>query len=242
MVELRKRKTPPPAPAKPAKKDRKQKDEAPANGSAAAEEDAKPEKKVAPVSAKKGGPPKVGDKIDLDSFGGQVETHEGETTTLKELVEKSKSGVVIFTYPKASTPGCTKQACAFRDSYEPLTATGLDIYGLSRDSPKSNTTFKTKQKLQYPLLCDKPATLVGALGFKKGESTQRGVFAVGKDGEVLVLEDGNPLGTVDAIKALVEKAGGTDAKGEEQLQKAEENAEAAEEEEANEDKENGAKL
>ncbi|KAF4551828.1 Peroxiredoxin DOT5-like protein [Elsinoe fawcettii] len=241
MVELRKRKTPPPAPAKPAKKEKKPKDDAPENGNAAKAE-FKEEKKAAPSagSSKKSGPPKVGDRIDLESFGGQFETHEGEKTTLKQLVEKSKSGVVIFTYPKASTGGCTKQAVAFRDSYEPLTATGLDIYGLSRDSTTSNTNFKTKQNLPYPLLCDKPASLVGALGFKKGDSTQRGIFVVSKDGEVLAIEDGSPLGTVDVVRAIVDKHGGTDKKGEEQLDQAEENAAATEE--ADGDKENGAKL
>ena len=48
----------------------------------------------------------VGDAIDLDGFGGEVETNEGEKTELKKLVEDSKGGVVLFTYPKASTPGC----------------------------------------------------------------------------------------------------------------------------------------
>ena len=48
----------------------------------------------------------VGETISLDGFGGEVETHDGDKTTLKKLVEESKSGVVLFTYPKASTPGC----------------------------------------------------------------------------------------------------------------------------------------
>lgn len=50
--------------------------------------------------------PKVGDTISLDGFGGEIQTHEGAKTTLKQLVEDSKAGVVLFTYPKASTPGC----------------------------------------------------------------------------------------------------------------------------------------
>lgn len=63
------------------------------------EEKAKDEKK-------KSGPLEVGDVIDLEDFGGEVETNDGETTTLKKLVDESKAGVVLFTYPKASTPGC----------------------------------------------------------------------------------------------------------------------------------------
>jgi thioredoxin-dependent peroxiredoxin len=50
--------------------------------------------------------PKVGDTIDIEGFGGEVETHDGKKTSLKQLLEESKAGVVIFTYPKASTPGC----------------------------------------------------------------------------------------------------------------------------------------
>jgi peroxiredoxin Q/BCP len=57
-------------------------------------------------TATAGGTPKVGDTIDLTSFGGEVETHDGNKTTLAKLVEESKGGVVLFTYPKASTPGC----------------------------------------------------------------------------------------------------------------------------------------
>lgn len=98
----------------------------------------------------------------------------------------------------------TKQVCFFRDSYTPLTAGGLAIYGLSNDSPKSNTTFKEKQKLPYPLLCDQKATLIAAIGLKKSpQGTQRGVFVVDKAGKVLLAEPGSPAGTVDAVKKIV---------------------------------------
>ncbi|TFB07644.1 Peroxiredoxin DOT5 [Trichoderma ghanense] len=151
----------------------------------------------------------VGDVIDLEGFGGEVQTNDGEKTTLKKLVDESKSGVVLFTYPKASTPGCTTQVCLFRDSYEPLTADGLAIYGLSTDSPKANTTFKEKQKLPYPLLCDPQATLIGAIGLKKQpKGTQRGVFVINKEGKVLVAEPGGPAATADRVKALVEELKG----------------------------------
>jgi peroxiredoxin Q/BCP len=49
----------------------------------------------------------VGETINLEGFGGEVETHDGLKTTLKKLVDESTAGVVLFTYPKASTPGCT---------------------------------------------------------------------------------------------------------------------------------------
>jgi len=112
MVELRKRKTPPPAPAPAPKKERKTK-AAKANGkSEPVAEPAAPEPSVAPVAAPEpetkaaSGTPKPGDKIDFEGFGGEVETNDGRKVTLKSLVDESKEGVVLFTYPKASTPGC----------------------------------------------------------------------------------------------------------------------------------------
>ncbi|POR39299.1 Uncharacterized protein TPAR_00487 [Tolypocladium paradoxum] len=235
-VELRKRKAPQPPPepapvakraskpaaaAKPASKVKKA--EAPKKAAPKAEEKkaeekkaeekkteekktAKTEEKKAAAAASKAGAVAVGDVVDLDGFGGEVETNEGEKTSLKKLVEESGSGVVLFTYPKASTPGCTNQVCLFRDAYEPLTADGLAIYGLSSDSPKANTTFREKQKLPYPLLCDPAATLIAAIGLKKQpKGTQRGVFVVDKQGRVLVAEPGGPAATVERVKALVEK-------------------------------------
>jgi peroxiredoxin Q/BCP len=112
MVELRKRKTPPPAPAPAPKKERKTK-ATKANGkSETAAEPAAPEPSAVPAAAPEpetkaaSGTPKPGDKIDFEGFGGEVETNDGRKVTLKSLVDESKEGVVLFTYPKASTPGC----------------------------------------------------------------------------------------------------------------------------------------
>lgn len=63
--------------------------------------------KPKPEAKKAGGKVAPGDAITLEGFGGEILTNDGEKTTLKELVDKSKAGVVLFTYPKASTPGCT---------------------------------------------------------------------------------------------------------------------------------------
>ncbi|KAB8199679.1 AhpC/TSA family protein [Aspergillus parasiticus SU-1] len=146
----------------------------------------------------------VGNKIILDGFGGEIETNDGIKTTLNKLVNESKSGVVLFTYPRASTPGCTKQACMFRDNYDYLTSTGFSIYGLSADSPRANTTFKAKQSLPYPLLCDTTSSLIAALGFKKApKGTTRGIFAVDKEGTVLLLQPGGPDATVEAMRQLI---------------------------------------
>ncbi|RYO64292.1 hypothetical protein AA0116_g3395 [Alternaria tenuissima] len=229
-VELRKRKEAPPAPVRAAKKKAPAKDKKPEEEKTVVEkvQEAVTEqveavkeavvgksngKSTAAAAPAKSGPPKVGDKIDLASFGGEIETNDGDKTTLAKLVEESKGGVVLFTYPKASTPGCTKQACLFRDSYDPLTATGYSIYGLSADSPKANTTFKTKQKLPYTLLCDPSQSLISAIGFKKPpKSTTRGVFVVDKEGKVLTAEPGGPAATVDVVRDLVGNKEGVPSK------------------------------
>ncbi|KIW05360.1 uncharacterized protein PV09_03876 [Verruconis gallopava] len=155
-----------------------------------------------------GGAPQVGDVIDVASFGGEFETNDGKKVTLKELLDESKSGIVLFTYPKASTPGCTTQACLFRDGHETLTSTGYTIYGLSGDSPKANTTFKTKQKLPYTLLCNPSYSLIGAIGMqdKPAKKTKRGVFALDKSGKVVIAQRGGPQATVDAVKEMVDSA------------------------------------
>ncbi|KAH8730101.1 thioredoxin-like protein [Phaeosphaeriaceae sp. PMI808] len=244
-VELRKRKEAPPAPVRPAKKKA-----APKGKKAESEKNVvekvqeavaeKVEAVKGAVSGKANGkaskldtdttePPKTGDTIDLTSFGGEVETNDGDKTTLAKLVEESKGGVVLFTYPKASTPGCTKQVCLFRDQYTPLTATGYSIYGLSNDSPKANTTFKTKQKLPYPLLCDPARTLIEAIGLKKEPNgTTRGVFVVDKSGKVLAAQPGGPAVTVDVVRELItENAGGASSDDAEAAKTADEVADTA---------------
>ncbi|KAJ5718089.1 hypothetical protein N7488_003735 [Penicillium malachiteum] len=206
MVELRKRKAPAPPPVVQKKPK-------------STKSTAKPKETTTTTTTTNANPqppasknPKVDDILDLEEFGGEIQTNDGDATTLKKLLEESSGGVVLFTYPKASTPGCTKQACLFRDNYKHLTSTGLAIYGLSADSPKANTTFQTKQNLPYPLLCDPKATLIGAIGLKKvPKGTTRGVFAVDKKGKVLLAEAGGPDGTVDAVQKLVANAAKADA-------------------------------
>lgn len=114
-VELRKRKAPQPVPdpAPPAKKTgkvgRPAKAKKPEPAAAKKEDDKKDVVASAPALAPAATASKkvaVGDVIDVDEFGGEIQTNDGETTTLKKLLEESGSGVVLFTYPKASTPGC----------------------------------------------------------------------------------------------------------------------------------------
>lgn len=202
-VELRKRKAVA-QPAVPAKQPKKSKVDSIATKvtKAATSGEAAPTEKPANATSSK---PSVGKTLNLAEFDFAIATNDDEPTTLQKLLSASKSGIVLFTYPRASTPGCTMQACLFRDSYTPLTATGLSIFGLSNDSPKANTTFKTKKELPYPLLCDVKGELIKALGFgKAGKGTVRGVVAIGRDGKVLCWEAAGPAKTVDVVKALVE--------------------------------------
>ncbi|MCJ1469900.1 hypothetical protein MMC07_008544 [Pseudocyphellaria aurata] len=192
MVELRKRKAGPAEPAAPPPLKK-------SNSSASKAQATAPEKKDF-SSAKFA----VADFITLDGFGGEIDTNDGKKTTLKTLIADSKSGVVLFTYPKASTPGCTNQACLFRDEFALLTATGYAIYGLSTDSPKSNTTFKNNQKLPYTLLCDPSASLIEAIGMKKAsKGTTRGVVVISKVAKVEVVFAGGPAATVDEVRSFI---------------------------------------
>ncbi|RYO92335.1 hypothetical protein DL766_010355 [Monosporascus sp. MC13-8B] len=236
-VELRKRKAPAPPPAPAPKKQSKASKVTSKVKEAATGKTAESDKTNGSPKPPK---PVVGDTITFEGFGGEVETNDGAKITLKALVEESKSGVVLFTYPKASTPGCTNQACLFRDSYEPLTAGGLAIYGLSTDSPKANTAFKQKQNLPYTLLCDPSATLIGAIGLKKTpKGTTRGVFAVDKAGKVLIAEPGGPAATVDAVKKLVAEFDGEAKKEEPAAEEAKPTNGEAAEEKKDEEKEAG---
>jgi peroxiredoxin Q/BCP len=128
----------------------------------------------------------------------------------------------------AKTCQGTKQVCLFRDSYAPLTATGFSIFGLSNDSPKANTTFKTKQSLPYSLLCDPSQTLISAIGLKKApKGTTRGVFVVNKDGKVLASEPGSPDGTHKVVQELVAGSGDVKADDTEAAETAAEVADTA---------------
>ncbi len=72
--------------------------------------------------------------------------------------------VIIYAYPAAMTPGCTTQACDFRDSLEPIAAAGYVVLGLSPDSPDKLADFRAKERLTFALLSDPGATVLTAYG------------------------------------------------------------------------------
>ena len=100
--------------------------------------------------------------------------------------------VVIYVYPKDSTPGCTAEACSLRDGMEELRAIGYEVIGVSKDSAKSHLNFIAKQNLNFHLMADTELTLIkqlGAWGEKKmyGKTTEgviRTTFVIDENGVV----------------------------------------------------------
>jgi len=100
--------------------------------------------------------------------------------------------VVLYFYPKDDTPGCTKEACAFRDEYAAIQAKGAVVVGVSTDPVKSHDKFVKKFKLPFPLLADEDRRIVEAYGVwgqksflgRKYMGTYRVTFLIGPDGRI----------------------------------------------------------
>jgi len=100
---------------------------------------------------------KIGDKAPLFA----VKNQQGELVKLSDLSGKK---VVLFFYPKASTPGCTAEACNLRDNYKDLTEQGFEVIGVSADSEKRQANFRDKNDLPYSLLADEDMAVIKAYG------------------------------------------------------------------------------
>ena len=83
----------------------------------------------------------------------------GESISSEGLMGKK---TILFFYPKASTPGCTVEACNFRDHYEDLVDKGFEVVGVSADSVKRQLNFSTKQKLNFSLIADEEKSIISA--------------------------------------------------------------------------------
>ena len=130
---------------------------------------------------------------------------DGNAVGLDHVVEAATAGVVVYFYPKASTPGCTTEACDFRDNLASLQGAGYTVLGVSPDAPEALRSFRDEQHLTYTLLSDPEYTVsqaYGAYGSRVvGENTftgtQRSTFVVGKDGRLVHAEyDVDPNGHV----------------------------------------------
>jgi peroxiredoxin Q/BCP len=86
---------------------------------------------------------------------------KGNTIQLKDYKGKK---LVLFFYPKASTPGCTVEACNLRDNYHTFLSKGYDVLGVSADSAKRQQNFSTKNDLPFPLLADEDKSVIKAFG------------------------------------------------------------------------------
>lgn len=110
-------------------------------------------------SASAAEPLKVGDTAPLFS----AKTQDGKDF---ELQSRKGQWTVLFFYPKADTPGCTKQACAFRDSVELIRKQGADIFGVSGDTVEDQAAFHQKYKMKFNLIADPDAKVIAAYGTK----------------------------------------------------------------------------
>ncbi len=96
-----------------------------------------------------------------------VEPKNQDDQVVKLAEAGAKGYTLVYFYPKADTPGCTKQACSLRDSYAALTDQGVKIYGVSMDKVPAQKAFKDKYKLPFELLADADGKVVDAFGVPK---------------------------------------------------------------------------
>lgn len=123
--------------------------------------------------------------------------------------------VVVYFYPRDDTPGCTKQACGFRDRYREIEKLGVTILGVSGDDADSHSKFAAKYDLPFPLLVDEECKIAAAFGAwreknmygKKSVGIQRSTFVIDASGNIAKLwkrvkVDGHDQQVIDAIKSL----------------------------------------
>lgn len=116
-------------------------------------------------------------------------THTGDTLSLKELRGRK---VVLYAYPAAMTPGCTTQACDFRDSLASLQAAGYEVIGISPDKPAKLAQFRERDALTFPLVSDQDKTVMIAYGVygekqlygKTVTGVIRSTFVIDEDGKI----------------------------------------------------------
>ncbi|MGB2683769.1 MAG: thioredoxin-dependent thiol peroxidase [Olleya sp.] len=128
---------------------------------------------------------KQGDKV--PNF--TVNDQDGNPVSLSDYKGKK---LIVFFYPKASTPGCTAEACNLTDNYKALQDKGYEILGVSADSEKRQTNFKNKYSFPFPLLADEEKEVINAFGVwglkkfmgKEYDGIHRKTFLIDEDGVV----------------------------------------------------------
>ena len=142
----------------------------------------------------------------------ELPTDGGKTLSMKDLRGKN---VVLYFYPKDDTPGCTREACSFRDNFPHFGSKNATILGVSRDSGESHDQFKSKYQLPFTLVSDLDGKLCEAYGVwvererdgKKSMGVNRSTFLIDKTGVVRkewrgVNVDGHSEEVLAAINAL----------------------------------------
>ncbi|QRM90114.1 thioredoxin-dependent thiol peroxidase [Lacinutrix sp. WUR7] len=118
-----------------------------------------------------------------------VNNQDGEAISLSDYKGKK---LIVFFYPKASTPGCTAEACNLRDNYKVLQEKGYELLGVSADSEKRQTNFRNKYVFPFPLLADEDKVVINAFGVwgekkfmgKTYDGIHRKTFIVDENGVV----------------------------------------------------------
>lgn len=116
-------------------------------------------------------------------------TNGGQTVSLADFAGRP---VILYFYPRDDTPGCTKEACAFRDAFADFTAKGAVVLGVSADSVKAHEKFVKKFTLPFPLLADEDKRIVEAYGVwgeksflgRRYQGIHRVTFLIGGDGRI----------------------------------------------------------
>ncbi|WP_053972691.1 thioredoxin-dependent thiol peroxidase [Mangrovimonas sp. ST2L15] len=119
----------------------------------------------------------------------KVKNQDGEYVSLSDYKGKK---LVLFFYPKASTPGCTAEACNLSDNYEAFKSKGYDILGVSADSEKRQSNFRNKYNFPYPLLADEDKEVINAYGVwgpkkfmgKEYDGIHRTTFIIDENGMI----------------------------------------------------------
>jgi peroxiredoxin Q/BCP len=129
--------------------------------------------------------PAVGDKAPLV----QGKDQDGKEWKLSDVV--GKKVVLLYFYPKDDTPGCTKEACGFRDRIAELKKDNVELIGVSFDSPESHQKFISKYNLNFPLLADTDGAIADAYGVRMtGKNmARRTSFLIGLNGKIVHVTD-----------------------------------------------------
>ncbi len=134
----------------------------------------------------------------------------------RKLSAQAGKPVVLFFYPRADTPGCTIEACGFRDHLEKLQSAGVVVWGISRDTVKAQKKFAEKYGLNYPLLADADEKVCKQFGVlkeknmygKKVMGIERTTFVIGEDQTLMkVFEKVKPEGHAEEVLAVLDAEG-----------------------------------